>query len=348
MTYTPNFDNAKVRTRCLKALGFCCSSLSIDTPRQWARVELDRWFGHQHHQLSRWLRKTLLIEDSKRYNKDTGECKKWLLNEVGVNHLCEIYNNYLIVKLPSATLRSNTTQIAVDWAEVEYKTQLETGNFEYKEKSNRLWNDIQRIPSEIRKPLFAKHGYEYEYDIQACAPTLIHQYAKKSGLTRPTKTLDLFLADRQYYRQALAERIGCTEKQAKTILNAVFAGAKLGPGNAVAEILDNDINKVNLLRDLVWFKELRKDIKKLWDVIKISEGCQRLSSRDKWMKYFELEKSVMSVVRKQLIKEGNRHFLEHDGWRCESYIDPHSLRLSVRKATGYDVMFEYVRITYTN
>jgi len=344
MTYTPNFNDPRVKKKCLRALGFVCSSLSYDKPRAWARVELDRWLGYQHRDLGVWLRKTLLIEHSSRWNKDTGECKKWLLSESGVNHLCEIYNNYLIAKLPIA---NKVAEIAIDWAENEYKEQLTSGAFEYKEKSHRLWNDLQRIPSEIRKPLFAKHGYEYEYDIQACAPTLISQLARKQGLTRPTPTLDLFLADRQHYRTALAERIGSTERQSKEILNAIFAGAKLGPGNSIATILNDNRDQLDLLKHNVWFTSLRKDIKKCWDAIKKSEQSLRLSSRDKWMIYFSLEKSVMNVVRRELIKEGNRHFLEHDGWRCESYIDPHRLRLSVRKSTGYDVQFDYVRFIIT-
>jgi hypothetical protein len=347
MTYTPNFNDPRVKKKCLRALGFVCSSLSVDKPRAWARVELDKWLGHQHRDLGRWLRNSLLINDSQRYSMDRGECKKWLLREEGVNHLCEIYNNYLITKLPSANKVSKSTQIAIDWAENQYKDALATGCFEYKEKSNRLWNDIQRIPSEIRKPLFAKHGYEYEYDIQACAPTLITQLARKQGMTRPTPVLNDFLDNRQNYRTALAERIGCTERQSKEILNAIFAGAKLGPGNAIANILDNNTHQLDLLKTNMWFTSLRKDIKKCWDAIKSSEKSLRLSSRDKWMIYFGLEKSVMSVIRKQLIKEGNRYFLEHDGWRCESYIDPYSLRLCVRKHTGYDIQIDYVRITYT-
>lgn len=347
MTYTPNFNDPRVKKKCLKALGFVCSSLSYDKPRAWARVELDKWLGYQHRELGQWLRSQLLIEASARWNKDTGECKKWLLREDGVNHLCEIYNNYLIAKLPIANKVAKSTQIALDWAENEYKEQLTTGQFEYKEKSNRLWNDLQRIPSEIRKPLFAKHGYEYEYDIQACAPTLISQLARKEGMTRPTPVLDDFLENRQHYRTALAERIACTEKQSKEILNAIFAGAKLGPGNAIATILNDNRHQLALLKQNVWFCSLRKDIKKCWDAIKLSEKSVRLSSRDKWMIYFGLEKSVMNVVRRELVKDHNRYFLEHDGWRCESYIDPYALRLSVRKSTGYDVVFDYVRITYT-
>jgi hypothetical protein len=103
MTYTPNFNDPLVKKKIKRAVGFCCSSLSYDKPRAWARVELDKWLGYEHHRRGRWLRKTLLIEHSKRYSADRGECKKWLLREEGVNELCEIYNNYLIAKLPSAT-----------------------------------------------------------------------------------------------------------------------------------------------------------------------------------------------------------------------------------------------------
>ena len=341
MIYTPNFNDPRVKKKVKRALGFACSSLSYDKPRAWARVELDKWFGSQNHKFSKWLRQTLLIEDSKRYNKDTGECKKWRLNELGVNYLCEIYNDYLIAKLPSVAQVEKSTQIAIDWAETEYLEQLTTGNFEYKDKSQRLWNDLQRIPTEIRRPLFTKHGYEYEYDIECCAPTLIHQYAVKNGLTRPTQTLNDFLADRRAYRILLAERIGCTAIQSKKVINAIFAGAKLGPGNAIADILDNNQHQLNLLKNNIWFINLRKDIKKCWDAIKSSEKSLRLSARDKWMIYFGLERQVMTVVRRQLIKDKNKHFLEHDGWRCESYIDVDELRLLVRNKTGFVVEFAY-------
>ena len=344
MSYTPNFNDPRIKKRLLRARGFVCGCLSTTTPRAWARVELDKWLGHQHHALGKWIRSRLLIEDSPRWNKDTGVCKKWLLNADGVNEICEIYNDYLIHKLPIAT---QVEEIAIEWAETEFKHELTTGNFQYSEKSNRLWNDIQRIPSSIRKPLFTKHGYEYEYDIKACAPTLISQRARAVGMTRPTKTLDLFLAQRALYRQALAERVGCEERQAKEIINAVFAGAKMGPGNAIDDILKGNRDQLAILKTNKWFCDLRKDIKKCWDSIKLSEMSVRLSARDKWMIYFSLEKEVMSVVRKQLIKEKNKHFLEHDGWRCESYIDTGELSRLVRTKTGYVVEFDCVRSIYT-
>lgn len=343
MTYTPNFRDPRVKKRIKRALGFVCSSLSDTRPRAWARVELDRWFGTQNHDLSRWLRKKLLIESNPRWNMNHGICKQYLLNTEGVQQMSKLYNDITIVKLPIVAQVQN---IGVEWAKEQYAEQLATGCFEYKDKSNRLWNDLQRLPTEIRRPLFASQGYHWEYDIRACAPTLIHQRAKREGLTRPTPTLDEFLADRQLYRQALAERVGCSEAQAKQIITALFSGAKLGVGNAIADILNNDINQLNILKTNTWLIALRKDIKKCWDAIKSSEKSLRLSSRQKWMIYFELERSVMNVVRTELNKLSVRYFLEHDGWRCDTHIDEYSLRLTVKKRTGYSVDFDYVRIIY--
>jgi hypothetical protein len=55
MTYTPNFNDPRVKKKIKRALGFACSSLSETNPRGWARVELDRHFGTQNHNLSKWL-----------------------------------------------------------------------------------------------------------------------------------------------------------------------------------------------------------------------------------------------------------------------------------------------------
>jgi hypothetical protein len=347
MTYTPKFSDPRVKRRIKRALGFVCSSLSDDKARAWARVELDRWFGSQNHKLSKWLRSKLLIKTTDKYNMDRGLCKQYLLNTDGVREMSELYNDLVVVKFPSvAQVQELVQNTGIEWAKEQYGTQIQSGCFEYKDKSNRLWNDLQRLPTEIRRPLFAEQGYHWEYDIRACAPTLIYQRARKEGLTRPTKTLDAFLADRKLYRQALAEKIGCSEQQSKQIITALFSGAKLGPGNAIADVLNHDQTKLDILKNNIWIKELRKDIKKCWDAIKSSERSLRLSSRQKWMIYFELERSVMNVVRAELNKLSVRYFLEHDGWRCDSHVDEYSLRLSVKKRTGYSVEFDYVRIIY--
>jgi hypothetical protein len=164
-------------------------------------------------------------------------------------------------------------------------------------------------------------------------------------MTKKTLTLDSFLNDRQLYRVALAERLDCTESQAKQIITALFSGAKIAKGYAIDDILGNDPNRLSILKNNVWIQALRKDIKKCWDAIKSTESSVRLRSRDKWMIYFELERSVMNVVRTELKRLSVRYFLEHDGWRCDSYVNEYSLRLLVKKRCGYSVEFDCVRVT---
>jgi len=351
MTYTPNFADPRVKRRIKRAMGFACSSLSDTRARRWARVELDRHFGTQNHDLSRWLRKQLLITANIHYDYQLGLCKSYRLNTEAVAYLSDIINDSRCINnttIPNYPSVAQVQEIGLSWAKDTYGKEIQSGLFEYKDKSNRLWNDIQRLPTEIRRPLFAEQGYHWEYDIRACAPTLIYQHAKNQGLTKRTPTLNDFLADRQLYRQALAQTLNCTESQAKQIITALFSGAKIARGYAIDQILDHDSVKFDILKNNVWIKQLRKDIKRCWDAIKSSESSLRLRSRDKWHIYFQLERAVMSVVRTELNKQSIRYFLEHDGWRCDRHIDEYSLRLLVKKRTGYSVEFDCVRVTSDN
>ena len=329
MTYTPNFNDPRVKNKITKALGWVSACLSTTKPRAWSKLELDRRFGTQNHQISSWLRSQLLITASHQYNMNTGVCKTYLLNEQGWQYLSGLYQK------PQVAIEQ-----AQEWAEQEHLEELRTGEFEYKDKSHRLWNDLQRMPQIIRKPLFARFGYRYEYDIQACAPTLIYQHALRAGLTRPTPYLTEFLRDRDQFRQRLQQDIGCDPAQSKRIITSLFSGARLGYGNAISAILNHNRPQVSKLSSLTYIKALQKDIKKCWDKIKVYEEKLKLSSRDKWMIYFQLERSVLEVIKRYLKKHKVKYFLEHDGWRCDAIIDPLDLRDLVKGTLNYDIMIE--------
>lgn len=329
MTYQPNFQEPRIRRRTETVLGWCAASLSTDKPRFWTRKQLDKRFGQSHNDLSGWLRSQLLIEACT-YNMYLGRAKTYLLNEP----------NFL--KLQAEFWPAKTqVNTASDWAAKEYQAQFDSGDFEYQDKSQRLWNDLQRIPTAIRRPLFAQNGYRYEYDIEACAPTLIYQYAIKCGLTRPTPRLCQYLDNRTELRSRLEQDLGCEPNQAKRIITAMFSGARLGVGNSIAAILNNNLHQVQKLSSLKYIKDLQKDIKKCWDKIKVQEESLRLSSRDKWLIYFRLERSVMDVIKKYLKKNSLRYFLEHDGWRCDQAIDPIDLEVLVKRSLGYQIKLEW-------
>jgi hypothetical protein len=329
MTYQPNFNDPRVRARCLKCLSWSAANLSAVKPTKWAKVKLDKIFGTQNHLSAKWLRSQLLIVANNRYNMFDKICKEYLLNEQG----------FLELEQAIGVSKPKIEHVKT-WATDEFSEELQTGEFEYTEKSHRFWHDLQRMPKITRRPLFAHHGYRYEYDIQACAPTLIYQYALRAGLTRPTPQLNEYLADRRLLRTQLTQDLGCSEEQSKRIITALFSGARLGPGNSIAGILKNDLNQIKMLSSLRYIKLLQKDIKKCWDKIKVFEGKTRLSSRDKWMIYFQLENSVITEIKGYLKKNSVRCFIEHDGWRCDVCVDPQDVRDHVKQKLNYDILID--------
>lgn len=342
MTYTPDFACKRTQKRIRRAVGFAVSCLS-DKPREWSTRALDRHIGYTHKPLGKYLREKLLVECDERYLFGTAgsRCKTYRRNYTGVIELINASGVFSNAYTHKHTLVP-TKEIARAYVEETFP-EIQSGAFEYRERSDRLWHHLQNVRSDIRKPLLAEHGYRYEYDIDCAAPTLIFQLARQSGLTHRSRTdlIEAYIDDPTPYRQQLAQEIGCDEKTAKRIINARFAGATLRANRSIHSYLDYNWRQLGLLKQSPWFQQFSKQIKKCWDKIKLDLGVRRLSPRDKWSIYFQQERQVMGVVRRELDKTGCRYFLEHDGWRCDEWIDPYALQLLIRKRYNKTVKFSY-------
>jgi hypothetical protein len=387
MTYQPNFNDPRVRARIRHALGFATATMS-SSPHEWSTRYIDRYFGQSQNQLSKWLRQRLLIESSPRYNKDTGECKKYQLNDTGVRYLRDIlsganikFHDWLstdqtrqhsalsdlietsdieetlshslypsVLQVPGS--RKNNTIEPADWVIDEYKNELSTLTFTYNDQSHRLWHPLQNVKRSVKRQVFARAGLNYQYDIDCCAPTLIHQYAQKLGMDLYLFAIRKYINERESTRQEISRAAGITTQQAKEVVNALFAGARIGtnPEFDLFLLLDQDSTKINRLRDMPYIIELRQDIKTCWQYIEpttyrttriTSSGREvkvPMSSRQKWNIYFECERQVLDSVRRYLDMTGNRYFLEHDGWSCtREIISVRDLHDYILWSSGFDV-----------
>ena len=336
--FEPNLKCKRTQKRIRRAIGFAVSCLS-DNPREWSTRALDKHIGYSHKPLGRYLRDKLLIECDERYwfGVSGSRCKTYRRNYKGMIELINTSGVFSNAYTHKHTLVP-TKEIARDYVQETFP-EIATGAFEYKEKSNRLWHHLQNVRSDLRKPLLAEHGYRYEYDIECAAPTLIFQLARESGLTHRSNTdlIEDYIEDPIPLRQQLAQEIDCDEKTAKRIINARFAGATLRANRSIHNYLNYDWRQLGLLKQSQWFQEFSKQIKKCWDKIKQDQGVIKLSPKDKWAIYFQQEREVMRVVRRELDKMDCRYFLEHDGWRCDTWIDP----LTIQKRFDRKIKFTY-------
>ena len=334
--YIPNFNDPRVVKRINRSLDYAFANLSETKPKQWSTRHIDKWFGNQGNNLSRMLRQQLLIVADPYYNPLTKTAKKYLLNLDAAINLANKVNRQII---PSAL---HIQQEKINSADRIFGNEIAQGEFVYKSKSNRLWHDCQNIDNTTRKQLFANYGYVHEYDIKSAAPTLLYQLSRACGLTRSTPTIQQYLTDPEYYRNKLAHDLEVDRKTAKTLITSRFAGARLGTQNSLMQQLNNNRIRYERLKNNEWFDSLTKDIKKMWDAIKLHESTGRLSVRDKWSIYYREELRVMRLVHKFLEQQGiSKSFHEHDGWRSCSAIDIRQLKLSIHKASGYWIDFDY-------
>lgn len=361
MNYQPNLSDPRTQKRIKSALGFVGACIKEDKPHSWSTRYLDKHLGRNDNDLGNWLRKQLLICTNDRYSKDTGKCKEYTKNKTGYDELVSFMKTTSIY--PSV-LQVNT--LITDWVKDEYKNELKTKEFTYKDKSNRLWHPLQNVRKEHKLIAFSQNGLKYQYDIECCAPTLIYQYSKQipeilSGdiyIQGPNEeylpAMLKYISDRYEVRKQLSTDTEISIDLAKEIINALLNGAKLSnhSDSAIYQLLKGDKARIEYLKQNEFIKQLKLDIKTCWDYIKhtlpktmIVDKNNRtrtkpISSKQKAGVYFDLERQVLNSVRTYLTNTNNKYFLEHDGWVCTNEIDTEELIKWIKNSTGFDIKLD--------
>jgi hypothetical protein len=361
-TYEPNFNDPRVIRRCRKAIGFTKAIVSPTKHTPVSTRFIDKHYGISSNKLSKYLRDLLLVCVDDSFNMDSGECKKYIYSVDGMNFLI----NSLSLKKSEKSLNNLSTTItpsvlllkeeALNWANETYEDQLKSLDFEYEEKSHRLWNPIQSIRSEIRTELLADRGLSHQYDIVCAAPTLLYQYSfmVPDATGEVLETLEHYLEHRSAVRYGLAKEAEITQDQSKKIINALFAGAHLTtyPQAALFKLINQDKAKMMFLKQHPYLTALRMDIKTMWDVIKPSYPCEYFITRSgkkrkrpfnakaKWDIYFRLERQIIEEVKSYMNEINSRYFLEHDGFTSEKPINPQDLSWWIEAGTDFKLILE--------
>jgi len=359
--YEPNLQDPRVLKRIRKAYAF---TRSVFTPKSkdWSTRFIDQYFGQQQNTLSNWLRQHLLICTNPHYNKDTGKCKYYRINSQGANYIRQLLigitahdQDREIVKFDIAYQDELQKQqfdqmVIMKFIEKEYSDELNNKEFKYKLKHNRYFTPIQNIRSAYRSQALSMYGLKYQYDIQTAAPNLIHQHSQHLGMDQYLFALREYINNKQEIRTRLANELEIEIKEAKILINALFCGARLGHGAdfALSDLLDHDPSRILWLKQDKYINMLRDDIAMCWNHIKntmtrrtnIKGRLIPITPREKWLRYFELERTCMNPVIKYMKMNNIKYLLEHDGWTCNKEIDIEKIQLCVRNQTGFDVKFD--------
>jgi len=349
LNYSPNFNNPKVARRIRQALGFARACFNETKPRPWSTRYIDQHFGSQRNELSRWLRKQLLVNTNPWYSMDQGKCKEYILNKPGYDAV--------VAQLKSDNdATTSVYDLPLQWANKEFADELATKVFTYTDLKGRLWHPLQNVRKEYKRSILANANLKYQYDIQCCAPTLIMQHAQQQEdpMDVIPEYIDAYLKDRRGIRNQIAQQVELDPSAIKILVNALFSGAKLGNNStfAIYKMLSGDQARIEYLKQDPFIIGLKQDIKMCWDYIKPSmprtsvtnknnkTQLLPLSSRDKWNRYFQLERVVLNSVIDYLNTNKIQFFAEHDGWTTDTELDQNELIDHVFQTTGYRIKLE--------
>ena len=338
MTYTPRFSDPRVQRRIKTAVESMERYLKPNQVYTVAQSQRTKWFGCLTNPVSAWLDTNLLEVVDSHFNYQTGLCKKYRLNVANLQQIKETVGISNIYK-PT----------------VEIQNEITTGDFEYQLKSDRWFTPAQFIPSEIRGKLLANAGYRYKYDIEAAAPTILVQRAQQIQPDFQAPALTDFITNRTAVRNQIAVEAQTTPEQVKTVLNALLQGSVLTTwtNNKLFCALNCDYNLVERLKQSQTLTALRSDIKRVWQCLRDefpreyttdkngTKRCRKLSAREKSAYYRKFENEVARVIQRSLRKQKLRFLWVHDGWQCDSIVDPNVIQQQVRRQTGFAIKLDW-------
>lgn len=326
--YEPNFSNKRVVDRIATVLDWCDLHVDSKSPTQLHNSKLTKVFGNQAKELSNYLRSNLLIQSG---NYTVGKSSlSYTLNQDGYDKLSQ--------KIGRRVNHIECNKAVLQTAEDLYP-ELLTLEFEYTDKSHRLWHPLQQMKSS-KKAQFWNNYLPFNYDVDASAPTILLQLATKHGLLPLLAgPIQDYLDNKDEFRQYVATLANTDVKTAKRIINSLFNGARLAANGFCSTfgLLDFRKDSMKALQEDQRVISLRSAIKQMWN--KISSKFTTKTSKDKWSVYFQHERKVLDAVKFFLDEKGVQYFTEHDGFRSSEKIDVNELSEYVYNRTSIKVNF---------
>ena len=334
--YKPNFNDPRIRSRALGVLAWCDELRLNRKGKQLHHDKLLQVFGNYRQQgFAQWLVANLLTRlgqykpgvSSFTYRLKEAGYKK-VHGKLGTNPPSELE---VVQSVYGAILRGDASP-------------------EYNDKGDRRYHPIQNIQRDLRKQAFA--GW-WDYDIEACAPTLIYQFALQKYQSMfgdgadPFPSVTRMIADKVAVRAHLVSLLGIDVPQAKEVLAAVLFRATLAP-TAKARLfssLGGDETRFHLLVNDEFIGSLRAQVKSMWAYARMQQlrdqeltGIRprrpKQASQVRMKLYLMLERRVMDAMLAEF-PIGKSIVLIHDGFMTKKRVDVAVLEQAVLDKTGF-------------
>lgn len=348
-TYKPNFNDPRIRNRAVSVLAWCDELRLNRKGKQLHHDKLLQVFGNYRQQGSaQWLFSNLLSQSGK-YQPGVSSFT-YRLKEAGYSKV----HNKLGSKPPTELEVVQNVYGAILCGDASP---------EYNDKGDRRYHPIQNIQRDLRKQAFA--GW-WDYDIEACAPTLIYQFAVRKYQSMfgdgadPFPAVTRMIADKAAVRAHLVNLLGIDVQQAKEVLAALLFRATLAP-SAKARVfssLGGDEVRFHKLINDKFIVQLRAEVKSMWGYARSQQIKERglagnarpkeprKSSQKRMKLYLSLERMVMDAMAAQFPVD-LPVVLIHDGFMSKHRLDVAELEKAVLDKTGFVIRLSEMKLIGT-
>lgn len=341
--YTPNFNDPRVRKKAIAVLDWCDSLRLFKKGKIVHHDTLTEVFGNRSQRgLAKWLYSNLLTQTG-HYMPGTTSYS-YYLNERGYKKV-----HRLLGSEPKAENEIIKEVYAPIISGVEKP--------EYKDSGTRRYHPIQNVKRDIRAEIFA--GW-WDYDIENCAPTLIHQFVTTAWWDVPISkneypALIRLIEDKQAVREEIAKLTELDIQSVKKLLTAVFFRGNPAPSNkaGIFRILGLDIVKHQTFLNHPYIKQLRDDVLRLWSKailydelitknLKNLEEAPSLAPKKRLTRrrmsiYLSLERQVIHAIEEVLNEKAVPFINVHDGFMTKTRVQKRLLIDRVKEKTGFSI-----------
>jgi hypothetical protein len=337
-TYKPNLNDPRVPKKIAKVLEWCGELHLARKPKTYTAKKLIGIFGNYAQPgLSQWLYANLL--------RQTGtyavgkHAYAYSLKEEGYLKLYA-----MIDKQPPS---------AVAMAKVVYAKILSGEALpEYSDEGGRRWHAMQNLRREDRRALCP--GW-YDYDIDACAPTLLHQYVLRfvENSTR-FPALARMAYEKSSVREHVANLIKLDVDAAKQLLQVfLFKGhVTLRDDCAVFKAMERSTSAYIRFVNDPYLIELKAELKEMWRILckRYRDEC-KLKGNPTTLRYGKLRNRIYIELERQVMDAFASFFptgevpgvIMHDGFFTMNEIPADELVAHVQAKTGYAIKMKMER-----
>lgn len=363
--YSVNLDrpDPRVVKTIRRALAWCDLHLSDWRPRHIHSKWIIEAFGpDQQGRIGSYLRDALLNKVEKHLSthiarklRVQGHAASYVLNKKGYEELCARYS-YERLEKDGSPEAAAVLKEAVASVFPTHQRELQSLEFTYTVKSDRYWHRLQNIRREKKAEFWNLYGLRYNYDIAACAPSILLQLAQRKGASKfLTAPVEEYLADRRKLRQHVSKLTGLSYDESKRLINSLFNGARLfrsrwcsasrNYGGYVVDLLigDSEVRRLRVAIRAMWMVIGHYELVEVERLGMKAKGARKVKVRrakDKWAIYFKHERAVLDLIKEWLTAQGIKHFTEHDGFRTTRQINIAALEQIIEDRTGFQLRIE--------